>query len=286
MFMLGNKVCNKAVYQDGVSIRKLYKDSKFLTEQNTDQYIADRNRFLVLFLCGVTGLDLLSASTSSQRKLTFIKTLECIYHLRNFQLVLPFSFLENLIQSIVSGSKIVSMLNGKTAPGGSYSTYKSWITDKGLIPLRCMGVPIDLFFDNIGKYVIKNYRISIPKTRSADVITTGIQIELQTEEKDLQKRSDLKPVRIYDIKKTHKAMNAEIEKASLTFRTFRYNFVKSLFNLVQVGDDYDRSIDTNINVSNPRLSCIFCYQIRSRITFLYGSGGVVGYFEYILLAKQ
>ena len=60
-----------------------------------------------------------------------------------------------------------------------------------------MGVPIDLFFDNTGKYIIKNYRISIQKTRSADVITTGIQIELQTEEKDLQKLSDLKPVRIY-----------------------------------------------------------------------------------------
>ena len=99
------------------------------------------------------GLDIATGTT--KKILAFVNTIEMCYHLRNFQLVLPFSFLGNLIQSSISGSKIVSVINGKTSPGGSYTTFKNWIAEKGKIQLPCLSGVIYIFFNNIGNYVLK-----------------------------------------------------------------------------------------------------------------------------------
>lgn len=247
IFLIGNKICNKEIYKDGLTISKKYKDVNFLIQQDVDRYIKERNRLLVLFLCGVTGLDM--SNTSTEKKMSFINTVEMCYYLRNFQLVLPFSFLGNFIQSSISGSKVVSVMNGKTSPGGCYTTFKNWLSEKGAKPLTCIDGPVDLFFDNIGKYIVKNYRISILKTKSADIITTGIQIALTTEDQNIQKRIDLKPSRSADVKSSHKVMQLEIQRANEDFRKFRFCFVKELFDYVVIGDEYDRSIDNNIKVN-------------------------------------
>lgn len=42
--------------------------------------------------------------------------------------------------------------------------------------MRCQLGVIDLYFDNIGKCVIKNYRVSFEKTETADVITAAMQV--------------------------------------------------------------------------------------------------------------
>ena len=98
------------------------------------------------------------------------------YCLRNFKLVLPYSFLSNLAQSCISGSKSVSVVNGKTTPGGSYVTYKNWINVHEKFALKYHGGTIDLWFDNIGRYINKQYRVSTEKMKSADVVTTCLQI--------------------------------------------------------------------------------------------------------------
>ena len=39
-----------------------------------------------------------------------------------------------------------------------------------------MGGSLEIFFDNTGKYVVKNYRINVAGRKRADIITTAIQI--------------------------------------------------------------------------------------------------------------
>jgi len=49
--------------------------------------------------------------------------------------------------------------------------------------LRCHLGVIDLYFDNIGKYIIKNYRVSHEKTKTTDIITTALQIAVDDQPK-------------------------------------------------------------------------------------------------------
>ena len=74
-----------------------------------------------------------------------------LYHLRNLKRVLPYSFSCNLLQSAISGSKSVSVVNGKLSPGGGYTTFRNWVELQGSKPLSCLAGTLDIFFDNIGK---------------------------------------------------------------------------------------------------------------------------------------
>ena len=48
-------------------------------------------------------------------------SVESIYHLRNFNIAYPYSFLKKLLQSLmISESKTVTTVNGKLHPSGSY----------------------------------------------------------------------------------------------------------------------------------------------------------------------
>ena len=78
MFLIGNKLCNKRVYNDGLAICKHYKNVDFLIDQDVDNYIQDRNRLLVLFLSGLIGLDIETVTT--EKKLAFANTIEMCYH--------------------------------------------------------------------------------------------------------------------------------------------------------------------------------------------------------------
>ena len=51
---------------------------------------------------------------------------EMIYFIYNLNLVLSHCLLINLLQSFVSGSKKVSILNGNVTPA-EYTTYKAWL---------------------------------------------------------------------------------------------------------------------------------------------------------------
>ena len=41
---------------------------------------------------------------------------------------------------------------------------------------------LDVYVDNIGKYIVKNYRVHSERNNSPNVITAVINIELQKEE--------------------------------------------------------------------------------------------------------
>ena len=91
-------------------------------------------------------------------------------------MVLPHCYLGNLVQSRISGSESVSVANGKTSPGRGYRALRSWLEFHETEPLQYEKLTIDIFFENIGKYIIKNPGISNEKITTTDIIATCKQI--------------------------------------------------------------------------------------------------------------
>ena len=178
MLLIGRKF-SKSIYDDGHSLQIKYKEPKYLMDLDIFKFIKEHNQILVKFLCGISSMDL--ERESNQLHFAFASAIEMFYYLRNLNLVLPHSFLGNLVQSCTSGSKSLSVVNGKTSPGGGYTTFRNWIELKGSTPLNCMHGSIDVYFDNIGKYIVKSYRVSSTKTKTADIITTAILSSCQRE---------------------------------------------------------------------------------------------------------
>ena len=124
---LGGILSDK-VYEDAKNIRFLYQDSGYLLQMKNLDFINDHNVLLVQFLFGLTGINLKAASDKEQY--AFACVIESIYHLRNLNVVLPNSFLYNLVQFYTSGSKTVPAINGKVTPGGSYYTVHNWMSKR------------------------------------------------------------------------------------------------------------------------------------------------------------
>ena len=71
-------------------------------------------------------------------------------------------------------------------------SYFNWLYDQGSEKLVCPQGDLITFFDNIGRYVIKNYRVHSAKTRSAAIISTVMHINL--DQMRLQDQEELKPI--------------------------------------------------------------------------------------------
>ena len=65
----------------------------------------------MLFFLGLTGVDLTNAT--KKVLFSFANAIECLYYLHNFQVILPHSFVCNLIQFYTAGSKTMPVINGK-----------------------------------------------------------------------------------------------------------------------------------------------------------------------------
>ena len=128
-------ILSENVYEDTKNIRFLYQDSSYLLQTNNLDLIYNCNVLLIQFLLGLTGIDLKTASNKEQY--AFYCVIESIYHLRNLNVVLPYSFLYNLVQFYTSGSKIVPAINGKVTPGGSYYTVHRWMSKRAENRLIC-----------------------------------------------------------------------------------------------------------------------------------------------------
>ena len=231
MFLVGNVICRNSMYHDGRTLKDLYKSKDVLIDIDIMKFIKERNQLLVKFFLGFSGIQLYNET--NKIRFTFATAIEMCYYLRDLTLVLPFSFLGNLVQSCISGSKTVTMFNGKIAPTGGYTTFKQWIEDKGANPLKCMDGTLDIFFDNIGKYIIKNYGISSSK-KTADVITTCLQIRLE----DPLNLQFIPIIRSKDVTKVvHSKMESEISLADDNFRTYRFFFLANIYEIAKAEND-------------------------------------------------
>ena len=79
-------------------IQSLYKNANYMSTLNTRSFLAERNLTLMSFLRSV-----LPQNRSDLYQLAMV--VENIYHLKNSNLVLPHSFLANLIQTFISRFK-------------------------------------------------------------------------------------------------------------------------------------------------------------------------------------
>jgi len=157
--LIARRFIEKDISTDGLSLRLKYKDTNYLCSLNSKQFIKERNKLLLEFICGAINIEFEQQSSPSFLYAIAV-TIEMVYFLKNLNLVLPHCFMINLLQSFTSGLKTVTNMNWKCAPGASYTTYKTWLNEQGKDSLACPEGDVVTFFDNMGKYVIKHYKIS------------------------------------------------------------------------------------------------------------------------------
>ena len=167
-----HKIINPKIYTEGKNIT-MYKDPSILTKLDFSKYLKERDSCVVAFLEGVSGIAF-GKEKNPQVKFACCVSIESIYHLRTLNVILPYLFLSNLLQSVVSGSKTVSAVNGKLYPSGSYPTIQSWLEEQGKELLESPPGDLVTFFDNIGKYIINNCRVRSKKSKSADIVSTTL----------------------------------------------------------------------------------------------------------------
>ena len=131
---MGKLFVRTEVIKDGDVIKNAYKDPAYLFSMNSEIYSEQRNSLLVSFLSGVTGMDY--KRENEKIKFSIASCIENIYFLRNLNLVLPYTFVANLVQSYTSGSKTVSVINGKTT-GNLFQSRENTL-GVGVLIFMCM----------------------------------------------------------------------------------------------------------------------------------------------------
>ena len=151
-------------------------------------YLAEREPILISFLNGIV-------SKSHCNPLLLVVIVEAIYHLKNTNLILPQCFLTNLVETFISGLKIVTAINGKILSGAIDTNYRKWVNENGREKTESV-IVIWMFMLITGKYIVKKYRVHSERNNSPTVVTAVINIELQQNKADainIQFIENLKP---------------------------------------------------------------------------------------------
>ena len=110
---------------------------------------------------------------------------------------------------------------------------QKWLN--GSEPLKSPDGNLVTFFDNIGRYVIQNYRVWTKKSNLADIISTVVHIILN-KKSVLQNKPKLKPINWYEgisPKEIQERMIHFIELQTTEFRKYRLEYLKTLIEIVQ-----------------------------------------------------
>ena len=94
--LVSHKIINPKIYTEGKNITDMYKDSSILTKLDFSKYLKERDSCVVAFLDGVSGI-VFDKEKNPQVKFACCFSIESIYHLRNLNVILPYSFLSNLL---------------------------------------------------------------------------------------------------------------------------------------------------------------------------------------------
>ena len=99
----GKFYVKEEIYADGSQTKNYYKSYEKVTNVDCNKYIICRNKYLVSFLEGVTGMSFVMEN----EKITIAAgvCIEQIYLLWNFNLVMPYHFLANLVQLYTPGGQ-------------------------------------------------------------------------------------------------------------------------------------------------------------------------------------
>ena len=113
-------VLSEKVYEDPKNIRFFYQHSSYILQMNNLDFIYNHNVWLVQFLLGLKGIDLKTAS--DKEHYAFACMIESIYHLWNLNVLLPHSFIYNLVQFYTSGFPIQGVPCSNPLGGAPRST--------------------------------------------------------------------------------------------------------------------------------------------------------------------
>ena len=157
--LLGEKVIRKRLNEDTCNNSQMYKRGEQMENLDLQSYLLRQDKLVSSFLEGICGVSYIDKNNtvSIQSKYHFGYTLETIQSLARPKSVLPLSFLCNLIQTIISGSKMVPKVNGKISASGGYSTLLVWLKETGSNVLKCPLDDLDTYIDNIGNFSVNSF---------------------------------------------------------------------------------------------------------------------------------
>ena len=122
---------------------------------------------------------------------------------------------------------------GKVAPGASYSTFKNWVNARGKNPIACPSGDLITYFDNMGKYIVKHYKILSSKKESADITTATLHFVFN--DSNLQKEEQLMPG-VWRNKDSTEIIQAKMksirQSATNSFRSYRLIFIEGILERV------------------------------------------------------
>ena len=251
MQIIGQHAIRPELKVDTDKFKNFYNSVETLSALNSEDFITMCNKVLVDFLLSITGRKM--DSMDSIQRYSFSVCLESIYHIKNRNLVLPHTFISNLIQTVTSGSRTVTDINAKISPAASDPTYRRWFYNQGLEELTKPSGNIDVYVDNIGKYVEKSYRVNAQKNKTPTVVSAVLNIPLKSIDSsmdDLQQREELKPKYWKKSKlredEIQREMEKVIEEAEIKFRELRFNYVNAMLDYLSKSTEMENDVEKEV----------------------------------------
>ena len=255
VFLLSRTLIAPAIKQHSMSLKGDYNNVEKLQSLDSKRFLNSCSSALLSVIEGCTGKRL-EHMFDTKDLFRYAVMVECLYHLRNSNLVLPHCFLLNLIEKTVSGSKSVTAINGKLMPGAGDTTLREWWTGQGLQPLSLPRQPCDLeiWFDNVGKYIVKSYRVKGERNPSPTVVTATQYIILEKMPDQPMLQNSLSKYTVNKKIKDKKKQEKELQRNMLSlrdesvkdFRGYRYLFVKSILNTMLKSSEFEKMISVEI----------------------------------------
>ena len=179
-YLIGKKIVKPSIIEHSKKLKGDFNSVESLKTIDSKKFLLSCNQALISFMQGCTGLNL-DFIHDSKILYRYAVTIECLYHLQSSNIVLPHSFLMNLIQRHITGSKMATSVHGKLLPGSEDNSMREWWEHQGSEPLSVFSsADISVWFDNIGKYIEKAFRVKGDRNKTPTVITATQTIELSS----------------------------------------------------------------------------------------------------------
>ena len=269
--VIAQKIVRPAMTRETYVFRNCYSDVSYLQNIDSKDFFKSCNSLLTSFLDGITGR-MISSAVDTRFLFGYAVVIESIYHLKNSNLVLPHCFIANLMQTSISGSKTVTVVNGKLLPGASDPIIREWWKTQGQHKLFVSPrADLDIFFDTVGKYIVKSYRVKSEHNHTPTVVTATMSLELNpTNEAEifLQSKDEYKPLNWIGEQSESDLqvkMQEILDEGLEDFRQYRYEYVCSIFNYMLASTEMDSLISEEINIiisSGLTRKCDDCHEMH------------------------
>ena len=210
-------------------VREESLDFEHLRQYQADEWLQRRPRSLISLMSQVCNI---TDGSSDKDLVKFALVIELIYGCWSPNIVLPVSFLKNLMLHRVTRSKQSVEVASKLTPAGCYMTVSTWVMQEAAFAKKIPDVDIKEVLDN-GQVIGKNWKLSPLSTMPSSVLTVHIQIAMGLD--CLQWEEILKPKYSWFEKDVTKLM-VEAADADILKR-FRNEFIKRRILELKVKDD-------------------------------------------------